>query len=349
MSRQISRPPHASLASFIPVTYPELRDSVEETLLAGQRRVEQAKVRTYWETGRLIRAHLLVHAGRADYGAQVIPRLARDLGIVERTLYQCAQFAEFFPILSVRSEFTWGHYRLLCQVGDATQRNALAKEAAKRQLNCADLETRVRAINAAGVKGNLRLAENTAPRPSKLLEPRRGTPGLHPVVDRGGGLAVDLGFKLYRALAPEQAQRFGKADIVRFGDDSSVRRADGATKAELFTYGAVIRRVVDGDTVVIAIEVAPAVWLEEKLRLRGLDCPELSTPEGKVAKRFIDGLLPAGTAVIISTTKPDKYDRYLADVFAPAESGEPVFVNNALLENGHAERKDAWEFRDWGL
>lgn len=137
---------------------------------------------------------------------------------------------------------------------------------------------------------------------------------------------------------------------------------DDVTKAELFTFDATIRRVVDADTLIIGIEVAPGIWLEEKLRLRGLDAPELSTPEGKAAKRFVDGLLPAGTAVIISTTKPDKYDRYLADVFVGgteklrAESSESragrqdeeIFLNNALLENGHAERKDAWQFGDWG-
>ena len=45
-----------------PKTYAELRRGVEQTLLAGQRQIEAAKVRTYWETGRLIRGHLLLHA-----------------------------------------------------------------------------------------------------------------------------------------------------------------------------------------------------------------------------------------------------------------------------------------------
>ena len=41
------------------------------------------------------------------------------------------------------------------------------------------------------------------------------------------------------------------------------------------------------------------------------------------------------------------YDRDLADVFVVTSRGEEVFVNNALLEQNHAERKDAWEFGDW--
>jgi hypothetical protein len=67
------------------------------------------------------------------------------------------------------------------------------------------------------------------------------------------------------------------------------------------------------------------------------------------AKRFTDSFLAPGAEVTLSTTKPDKYDRYLADVFVPAEPVEPLFLNNALLENGHAEHKDEWEFGDWGM
>ena len=89
-----------------PESYEDLRRGVKETLLAGQRRIEAAKVRAHWETGRLIKGHLRLNADRAEYGAKVIPRLARDLDIDERTLYHCLQFAEYFPILSARSELT---------------------------------------------------------------------------------------------------------------------------------------------------------------------------------------------------------------------------------------------------
>ena len=81
--------------------------------------------------------------------------------------------------------------------------------------------------------------------------------------------------------------------------------------------------------------------------MRGLDCPETSTAAGRAAKRFVDDLVHVGDEVVLSTTKPDKYDRYLADVFLqPAmdekrETEDPeIFLNNALLENGHAVRYD---------
>ena len=68
--------------------------------------------------------------------------------------------------------------------------------------------------------------------------------------------------------------------------------------------------------------------------------------------------MPAGTSVIICTTKPDKYDRYLADVFVAGPkaseeelegSGGDIYLNNALLAAGHAVVKKAWEFGDWGI
>lgn len=52
------------------------------------------------------------------------------------------------------------------------------------------------------------------------------------------------------------------------------------------------------------------------------------------------------------TTKPDKYDRYLADVFAlppvAVSATTPPAFNNALLEQSHVSRKDVREFGDWG-
>lgn len=171
------------------------------------------------------------------------------------------------------------------------------------------------------------------------------------------------GFEFYRWL-PEDGFRAKAGDIVRIAADGTIRPAPDATKADLFTYAATIRRVVDGDTLIIAIDVAPQVYHVEKMRLRGLDCPEISCDEGGAANRFTESLLVRGQPVIIHTTKPDKYDRCLADVFVPPSVGSdsqlatpdaqlaasgPVFLNNALLEHGHAERKDAWEFGDWGL
>lgn len=56
-------------SDFVPKTYAELRRGVEGSLLMGLQRAEGARLRTYWETGRLIHEHLLQFRDRADYGS----------------------------------------------------------------------------------------------------------------------------------------------------------------------------------------------------------------------------------------------------------------------------------------
>ncbi len=214
-------------------------------------------------------------------------------------------------------------------------------------MDATDLETRVRSFNATAL-----VAATDAPTaPVALLTPRRGTPGLHPIVDLGGDFAVDLGFRFYRELGSATKLRPGV--IVRL-DDVGIRKVDGATKAQLFTYTATVRTITDGDTLLVALSLAPGFTHRLKLRLRGLDCPEIATTAGRAAKAFVENLLHPGDEVIISTTKPDKYDRYLADVFIEpsknvaglVEPGPgstppataPIFLNNALLSARHAIR-----------
>jgi hypothetical protein len=360
-------------------TFEQLVRGVQDALVEGRRRIERATVFANWETGRLINEHVLLNKQRADYAHQVIPRLEKRTGISERVLYQCAQVHRLFPILNRGSELGWTHYRLLCQVQDEAQRLRLLAAARKNNWTAPELEDRVRQFNlqrasddrpGASVDANSANHADTAP---KLLVTRRGTPGLYPVVFRRDALALDLGFKIYLPLDAAEAHRLKAAagDIVRVEPDTTLARAPDATKADLFTYRAREVRVIDRDTLAVAIALPPHNEIDKKLRLRGIDCPEVDTAAGKAAKRFVQSLVDRAAMITIATTKPDKYDRYLADVFvggsragspesgAQTQSGQPgsgsqpstlnaqlladgefVFLNNALLEHGHARPHD---------
>jgi endonuclease YncB( thermonuclease family) len=238
-------------------------------------------------------------------------------------------------------------YRLLCQVEDAHQRAVLTKKTAHYNWNALQLAPRVRALNAAidiEPAATGQLARPTRPTHEPLV-PQRGTPGLHLIVARARGLAVDLGFKLYRRLTDDQAKRFTPGVIVRLASDGRIRPVAAATKAGLFTYAATLRRVVDGDTLVVALTITPEIFIEQTLRLRGIDCPEMPTPAGRAAPRFVEALIGNDDALTINTTKPDKFDRYLADVFFTTATGE-TFLNQHLLNNHQAVRKDAADFGD---
>jgi hypothetical protein len=183
-----------------PKTYAELRRGVEEALLTGQRNIEQAKVRTYWETGRLIDAHVLLNAARAGYGEQVLNKLARDLDIARTTLYQCVLFARAFPIVRARGQLTWAHYRVLSEVPDPAKRKALALEAEKKGWTSREVEQRVRLPALAANESSHGTQNGSTDTKPRLLTPKHGIPGLHLIVERprtspGAGstsLAVDL-------------------------------------------------------------------------------------------------------------------------------------------------------------
>mgnify|MGYP001552055722 FL=1 len=344
----------------VPQTYAVLRRAVADALLEGQHRVDAAKLRTYWETGWYIKEHLLANAGRADYGTKVMHDLAHDLHADERTLYECLKFARLYPILGARPELSWAYYRRLIQIADAAQRKIMMAAAIKQGWTSTEMASRVAQLNAPADANAGSLAGNgvSASGPD-LLRPNRGTPGVYRVALVEGARVVDLGFASYFDLTADQADAFKAGDLVNIDGNGRIAAAADATKADLFNYRVEILKVVDGDTLWIKIYLRPRQWIKHKLRLRGLDCPELSTPEGKVAKRFVDALVAKTTSVVINTTKPDKYDRYLADVFLRQAKGEgsavmgdgaetdEIFLNNALLENGQAVRKDAWEFGDW--
>jgi len=85
-------------------------------------------------------------------------------------------------------------------------------------------------------------------------------------------------------------------------------------------YEGRVIRVIDGDTIRVAI----GIWPDEEvaaIRVRGVDTPELKArcPEehalAQKAKAFTAGFLPAGSIVILRKIKADKYrGRYDADV-----------------------------------
>lgn len=98
-----------------------------------------------------------------------------------------------------------------------------------------------------------------------------------------------------------------------------------------FVYAAKIERVIDGDTVDVELDLGMRVFFRTRLRIAGIDAPERNTDAGKAAKAFLQGLLPVGWAVTVSTYKPDKYGRALADIeFNDHDVGE------TMVGNGHA-------------
>lgn len=67
---------------------------------------------------------------------------------------------------------------------------------------------------------------------------------------------------------------------------------------------------IDGDTIRAG---------QERIRLRGIDTPEMNEPEGPAAKERLESLLRNGTVSIVPHGR-DVYDRLVADVFVDGQN-----------------------------
>lgn len=100
----------------------------------------------------------------------------------------------------------------------------------------------------------------------------------------------------------------------------------------MYEYAATLKRVVDGDTVFLTINLGFNITVTEKFRLAKINAPEMSTDEGKIAKSFIESKLPiAENALIVQTGKTDKYGRWLATIMV-----DGVNINDLMISSGHA-------------
>src|SRR3989344_5294930 len=154
------------------------------------------------------------------------------------------------------------------------------------------------------------------------------------VADR---LWIDLGFQVHRQM-PENAKGFKDGSLIESKWEKEEGYSVHTTKrseSDLFTYKAFIERVVDGDTVIVKIDLGFETRIREYLRLRGIDAPEMDSAEGKRAREFVIKELGKVGHVILTSTRSDKYGRYLADVFYGPGDGQ--YLNQRLLDEGHAE------------
>jgi endonuclease YncB( thermonuclease family) len=96
-------------------------------------------------------------------------------------------------------------------------------------------------------------------------------------------------------------------------------------------------RVIDGDTVVLDIDLSFGLTLRRPVRILGINCPEVHGPTaaaGLAAKRFTETWFARGADVQVKTyvsRELDDFGRVLAEVARDADS-----LGAALLASGNA-------------
>jgi micrococcal nuclease len=111
----------------------------------------------------------------------------------------------------------------------------------------------------------------------------------------------------------------------------------------MFRYNAKVVNVVDGDTFDIEIDLGFHIKLNERVRLAGIDTPELNSSDpaerkkAHEAKAYVANVFNScGFNIVVETAKPhDKYGRYLARVQFLNSKGIMADLASELITNGH--------------
>lgn len=98
-----------------------------------------------------------------------------------------------------------------------------------------------------------------------------------------------------------------------------------------------VTRVIDGDTLVVDLDLGWGVWkIGTRVRLQGINCPELDTEAGRAALGFVRATLHESQVppVTVVSKSLDKYGRVLGVVWLH----DARCLNDLLVEAGHAQR-----------
>lgn len=102
-----------------------------------------------------------------------------------------------------------------------------------------------------------------------------------------------------------------------------------------YTRRVTLVKVHDGDTITVQMDLGYRMLVTLTLRLYRIDAPEMTTPEGKQAKSYLQSLLPKEFYVRTFKDPGEKYGRWLAEIFV-----KDVNINDALVAAGHARFYD---------
>jgi micrococcal nuclease len=109
----------------------------------------------------------------------------------------------------------------------------------------------------------------------------------------------------------------------------------------MYTYEAKVLRILDGDTIILDIDLGFNTWLNnQSIRLQGIDTPDIRTKNnlekeaGFLAKQWVENHISVGDIITVNTVvdKKEKFGRTLGIIF----SKDGTNINEGLLDNNLA-------------
>jgi micrococcal nuclease len=93
-----------------------------------------------------------------------------------------------------------------------------------------------------------------------------------------------------------------------------------------------IEKIVDGDTVDVAVDLGFHVWTKVRVRLAGINAPETFTPEGLASKSQLAALC-SGAEVKMYCEGKDRYGRWIAGLIRKTDD---LDINDEMIRLGCA-------------
>ncbi len=102
----------------------DIRSILQKGVSKAYKAVDNLKVQTYWQIGERIVRDELEHKGRADYGKQIIEKLAIDLEFSRATMFSIVAFYRTYPIVQTLSgQLSWSHYLEFIRIENKNERD----------------------------------------------------------------------------------------------------------------------------------------------------------------------------------------------------------------------------------
>lgn len=339
----MSQPPITPVTSL---AYGKLLKDVRREMERGVKKIEglleQPKVITCWTIGRKINLYLKADEQPRGAVGLFYQNFSQDSGINTRTLQQCEQFYRYFPKFKADKILKWSHYRFLLVEPDAGKRQAWIERIKREKISADELRLALMppGINEETLKINLK-----APVRGRLFTYR--ILRADDIENFDTPWFVDLGFANRKEAPAAKVELNNKYLYTCEKGPRGYRfKVTGARAEELFTYKAILRRIIDADTTVVLIDQGFSCWTEQTLRLHGIDAPEIDTLAGARAKKWVEDELKDLPFVIVKTYKDrsDKWDRYLVDVFYKRGESDPnraaadgLWLNGRMVQAGMAK------------
>ena len=115
----------------------------------------------------------------------------------------------------------------------------------------------------------------------------------------------------------------------------------------MYSYKGTVKKVVDGDTMDVVIDLGFKITTNQRIRLKGINTPETYSvkknseeyKEGMKAKKYVEKRIKENkNEVYIETDKdPGKFGRYIGNIWL---DDKKILLNKELVDKKLAEYKD---------